>query len=62
MQKLRVASMGSSEVRHIIQRAQADDRQAFDLVVKQFKGFLESVIRSELGARLKERVEVDDLI
>ncbi len=48
--------------RAVIERAQAGDREAFDALVESHRDRLERHVRHRMGARLRGRAEVDDIL
>ncbi len=46
----------------LIQRAKDGESKASDAMARLYRPLIESVVRAELGARLKARVEVEDVV
>jgi RNA polymerase sigma-70 factor (ECF subfamily) len=46
----------------LIERAQAGDRGAFDILIQEYRPGLEVLVHSRLGVRLEARVSVGDVI
>ena len=51
-----------SQIREMMAVAQGGDREAFDQVVRALQDRLAESVRARLGAHLKERLEVDDVL
>lgn len=47
--------------RDLVERARSGDREAFDSIIARYRPRLESLIHLRLGAKLRARVEVDDV-
>ena len=46
----------------LITKAQGGDRVAFTRLVEKYEGFLEALVRRELGAELRQKVEAEDIL
>ncbi|MBI4603629.1 MAG: sigma-70 family RNA polymerase sigma factor [Planctomycetes bacterium] len=46
----------------LLERARGGDRQAFDMLVTECTGHVQSFLRVHAGTRLQQRVEVEDLV
>jgi len=56
------AASDSAETDHLLQRAQAGDREAFEKLFARYRPYLHQVVATRLDARLRQRIDPSDVV
>ena len=59
---MKVGMESKQNTSSLIQKARAGDREAFNRLVRQYEGPLETAVRKRIGGYLRQKIEVEDVL